>query len=1306
MIRYHRSCLGLSSLWRWYGSAFPRSLPLALTATVLAVCLSIYFEDDLRSAWPGVGVYLGFLLVVGFALLLRLDAGYRRFCDTTSHLQHFTGKLVEATSQALTCDLYSQRDCSQLQAQQSHARFSDTFIHLGSLLHAVGLACLRNDCNMENISVHNSCSPAPPVNLRASRMQHRSDDQHEGTNDVSSPTVRDSSAVLHDEKNAENTQLARSCCCFSCNCCNKAMRWLLPRKQGAINAALPLPVIAGMTQDEGTALGAQATVGQAAPALNIALHGCALSDGSYAPAPSQRSDTVHTWLQHHIAERLHSGRPGPHPPLLADVYTTLATAMTSFEHCRTAVETPPPFPWVQGTSVLLLMFAAFTPCAAAAHLHHPALAGALAFALVCGFGMLHDVARALEAPYRGDPNQVPLSQLQYRLNERLLAVALTRRPGAFTDDRQLLPPTFRPSGVGRDHSTHAPTSMSVGSVPPPLSLTGASERPPNLVSPGRTPAYPYAPGNPVHPVLSSTLEARLAHWGATQGGSAAGSLEAALARGPVGLGKATAEGMPSATTAPVSAPPPAGPTAVGGTTAAPLTGDSSHARGSAAEGATRHGRISNYYARVPRPVEGFSNVVRVPSAGSWPYAPPHDFTAAPSIDASGGIFPALAAPKVPYVPPATTTALATSAAPSKAVPLRRPYTVGDWTPSPPAESPPSASTPAAAASGNGNGGRSGGVSAVTAWTMPAGARSGRSGVARLPPIPASMSGGSGAADSGHIAGESALLDDARAVMAVTGAATRGSSSTPLADTSMRLRQYAGQASAMSSSSSSMMRPGTGPFASGRMTPEPGLPHIKEAAAAAAAAGSDPALSPPSSHGVAAGHAAALPPPAGAAAAPVATGGRAVSGSTATVSLPLRHESESSRRSMHAQEETTASWDTALVVGKMSARHSRPLRSARGAAAAALALAMTPRTARDSGGSGPSSARLTALPLPPHTTLSTVEEPVSRDPTALSHAASSRARSSVRQTPQGSQPPPSPGGSDNDGDSSDTSVYRSSSSHSSNHMYDAPVRAAIGAARGKHRRASSRASTPAMYELETVIGATATHGSQQGSLLQPLGGPPANMPAAGLPAAEAGAAAPRRSEGRQRGVRGAGRSERRAAPAATPLRPFSPPAAAAHAATDRISIGSGRRTGGTPAGSPAAAPASPAAAAGAAPAAASSFGQKQSASRAPSALAHSAAGGEEPARQGGQPGVRRHTLMSSALGLNTRDSIYCMGPESSTPTHRSQETSHRPSANHSNNGGDSGQLAAASSSHLSDPSQPSQPLAAPRTAWPPDRASSH
>ena len=50
------------------------------------------------------------------------------------------------------------------------------------------------------------------------------------------------------------------------------------------------------------------------------------------------------------------------------------------------------------------------------------------------------VARDIEDPFHYDPNELPLPQLQYRLNERLLSVSLSRRPIAFTDVGELTGP--------------------------------------------------------------------------------------------------------------------------------------------------------------------------------------------------------------------------------------------------------------------------------------------------------------------------------------------------------------------------------------------------------------------------------------------------------------------------------------------------------------------------------------------------------------------------------------------------------------------------------------------------------------------------------------------------------------------------------------------------------------------------------------------------------------------------------------------------------------------------------------------------
>lgn len=50
------------------------------------------------------------------------------------------------------------------------------------------------------------------------------------------------------------------------------------------------------------------------------------------------------------------------------------------------------------------------------------------------------VSRDIEDPYHYDPNELPLPQIQYKLNERLLAVSHARRPVAFTDVGELSGP--------------------------------------------------------------------------------------------------------------------------------------------------------------------------------------------------------------------------------------------------------------------------------------------------------------------------------------------------------------------------------------------------------------------------------------------------------------------------------------------------------------------------------------------------------------------------------------------------------------------------------------------------------------------------------------------------------------------------------------------------------------------------------------------------------------------------------------------------------------------------------------------------
>lgn len=98
---------------------------------------------------------------------------------------------------------------------------------------------------------------------------------------------------------------------------------------------------------------------------------------------------------------------------------------------------------------MALLFTFAAPFAFAALTTSAALAAILSFLAVSLVQTINELARDLEDPFHYDPNQVPVSQMCYRLNERLLAISKTRRPIAFTDDRCLEPPHFMPSGMVR-----------------------------------------------------------------------------------------------------------------------------------------------------------------------------------------------------------------------------------------------------------------------------------------------------------------------------------------------------------------------------------------------------------------------------------------------------------------------------------------------------------------------------------------------------------------------------------------------------------------------------------------------------------------------------------------------------------------------------------------------------------------------------------------------------------------------------------------------------------------------------------------
>ena len=92
----------------------------------------------------------------------RSNFSYQRYTEGRTVLQQFTSKLTDTAVMAVTFDKqviakhgnqtdgYSEDTAA---AEAGHQRFKNTFVHLVSLMHAVALATLRDDYDMENLVV-------------------------------------------------------------------------------------------------------------------------------------------------------------------------------------------------------------------------------------------------------------------------------------------------------------------------------------------------------------------------------------------------------------------------------------------------------------------------------------------------------------------------------------------------------------------------------------------------------------------------------------------------------------------------------------------------------------------------------------------------------------------------------------------------------------------------------------------------------------------------------------------------------------------------------------------------------------------------------------------------------------------------------------------------------------------------------------------------------------------------------------------------------------------------------------------------
>eukprot|EP00892_Ulva_mutabilis_P004197 jgi/Ulvmu1/2149/UM129_0008.1 len=471
MITYDKGLWGNYVLFRMYGSAFPRAMPHACLSAGIAATLSGLFNTTGWDLFSNSYPVQMFFFIVGFMVVFRSNLSYNRYWEGRTQLQQMTARLSDAIRTTLNFDRTAvPKTGATPEEVEEHKWFCDTFVHLISLFHGVALATLRGDYNMENLVVHDSLASAPPNNVHMlSRADLHNTDIQESSEDserlitgarstLASEAGRSArngkggySDLDHAAKFGFGGQLPRPAktskhsrnWAGSKNIIDYFILRTSPDHAQHIYRSMKLPIIGGFTQAEGVALGAFTTSGDtctAIPDLNLGIHGVMLANGTYAPAPTERVHTIASWIHQCLIDRVHAGGVRASSSIQSRVYQSLADAFVAFEQCQKLSDTPFPFPWVQAVNIALLLFTLAAPVAIVGFINNAVVSTILTFMAVATHVMLNEVASDIEDPFVYDPNELPLPQMQYKLNERLLAVLHSERPVAFTDVGDLTGP--------------------------------------------------------------------------------------------------------------------------------------------------------------------------------------------------------------------------------------------------------------------------------------------------------------------------------------------------------------------------------------------------------------------------------------------------------------------------------------------------------------------------------------------------------------------------------------------------------------------------------------------------------------------------------------------------------------------------------------------------------------------------------------------------------------------------------------------------------------------------------------------------
>eukprot|EP01023_Acetabularia_acetabulum_P024927 TRINITY_DN2394_c0_g1_i2.p1 TRINITY_DN2394_c0_g1~~TRINITY_DN2394_c0_g1_i2.p1 ORF type:complete len:530 (+),score=43.52 TRINITY_DN2394_c0_g1_i2:220-1809(+) len=415
MITYSKRLWGLQLLFRLYGSAFPRAVPFALLSMLITLLLKVFMDPThasnqyINTLWEHPYPFQTFAFIVGFVIVFRSNFGYQRYMEGRTNLQMMTSKWTDGVIQALNFDKYNQEDSAE--ARFGCRVFSETFVHLVSLLH--GLACqnLRRDFDLCNLVTHNTQGDVPPKDPLNLKYQHLN---------LTRGSVSPQKSSRPQNLGFIGFMLGDM---FVLRSDSEAMK--------KIHSALPIPIVAGLTAQECKRLGLHLPENriQNSHGMNCGYY----CGHTYVPGPMERVHTAAMWIHQYIMQRRLAGGLQIDPPILSRMYQVFSEGLGGYEQCRKLNDTPFPFPWAQAVLAFLLLFALVVPLVVCGFIKSTWLACLLTFLAVSTYWTLNEIARDLEDPFWYDPNDLPLAYYQYAFNERILVISRTQRPLSNTE---------------------------------------------------------------------------------------------------------------------------------------------------------------------------------------------------------------------------------------------------------------------------------------------------------------------------------------------------------------------------------------------------------------------------------------------------------------------------------------------------------------------------------------------------------------------------------------------------------------------------------------------------------------------------------------------------------------------------------------------------------------------------------------------------------------------------------------------------------------------------------------------------------